>query len=204
MDSRTALLNTTPGRRRVAAILLPVLLAAVVGALGLGVHATLRARADTVTERREQLGRLQMILAASPAAGGEETGASAAGAGREFLSGGSDALIQAAFQARFNEIASASGVEVLAVGNTPIELRNGARFAGLRASMSGTNDAIVEAIFAIETSEPYLTIRTARINGYGESASQAADGPQELLLQLQFDGALPPESDAADPAGEIE
>jgi hypothetical protein len=193
MDSRTALLNATRPRRRVVAVLAPVLLAAAVAAVALGTYSSLRARAEALTERRLHLGRLQMLLVAVPKTSAEDALAIATDAGPEFLPGASEALVQAAFQTRLNAIATASGAELLAVGNTPIVERSGARFAGLRASLSGTNDAIVETIFAIEASVPYLMIRSATIDSYEASADRAADAPQELLLQVAIEGALPPD-----------
>jgi hypothetical protein len=188
MDSRTRLLNAPRGQRRLLAVLLPLGLGLAALAIAAGAYASLRAKAERLAERRERLGRLEQIVASMPAATAE---AAEAGSGPEFLEGESDTLVQAAFQSRLREIAAASGAEVLAVGNTPIVLREEARFAGLRTSISGPNDAIVETIYAIETSEPYLTIRSARINAYGEAAS--GKGPPELLLQMQFEGALPTE-----------
>jgi Type II secretion system (T2SS), protein M subtype b len=200
MDSRTALLNASPFRRRLAAIALPALAAVLAAAIGLAAYTTLQARADSVAERRAQLGRLNMILAAKPGPAGDPV-AAVGGDGPEFLSGESEALVQAAFQSRLNDIAAASGVDVIAVGNTPIVVRGDARFAGLRASMSGTNDEVVDTIFAIETSEPYLTIRSARINSgqAGTPRDGGRESPQELLLQLQFEGALRPDSGPPEP-----
>jgi hypothetical protein len=198
MDSRTRLLNAPRGRRRLAAVLLPLGLGLVLLGLAALATASLRAQAGRLAERRELLGRLEQVAATLPTG---PVAAATAGSGPEFLEGESDALVQAAFQSRLREIATASGAEVLAVGNAPIVLRGDARFAGLRTSISGPNEAIVQTIYEVETSEPYLTIRSARINGY--PGASADGGPQALLLQMQFEGALPTEGEAA-PAPEAE
>lgn len=191
MDSRTALLNAPRPLRRAAALLAPLLLAALVaGAVAL-VQAMLAARAERIVEARERLGTLRLLIAADP--GPAET---AAPEGAEFLPGDSLPLAQAAFQSRLGEIAAASGAELLAVGNMPVAERDGARFAGLRASLTGTNPQIVETVFAIESAVPYLTIRTARIEA--AARTDAGDGdPVRLTMQVEIDGALPPDGGAA-------
>ncbi len=90
-------------------------------------------------------------------------------------------------------IAAAHGVKVLSVGNTPIRQRGNIRYAGLRADVSGTNEAIHATLFDIETSKPYLVIRNATIRSTLSSQASGKDGPPELVAQIQFYGALPPE-----------
>jgi hypothetical protein len=201
MDSRTRLLNAPQAQRRVVALLLPIAAAALLLVVAFGASASLAARATGLADKRERLGQLEAIAASMPAAAGVP--ALDAGAGPEFLAGDNDSLIQAAIQTRFREMAAASGAEVLAVGNTPIMLRGDARFAGLRTTLSGSNDAIVQTIFAVETSRPYMTIRSASINsgsGYGDDGS---GGPQQLMLQMQFEGALPTDGEASPAAADV-
>jgi hypothetical protein len=74
------------------------------------------------------------------------------------------------------------------------------RFAGLRADISGPNEGIQGTIFAIEAAKPYLIIRQAQLHSTLDSQS-VTDGPTELVLRVQFYGALPPlAADAASPA----
>lgn len=191
MDSRTALLNAPRPWRRVAALAAPLLLAALAAGAVTLVQSVLAARAERIVEARERLGTLRLLIAADPgpaaAADPEET---------EFLPGDSLPLVQAAFQSRLGEIAAASGAELLAVGTLPLAERGGARFAGLRASLNGTNSEIVGTLFAIESAVPYLTIRTARIEAETRTGDGAGD-PVRLTLQLEVEGALPPDSGAA-------
>lgn len=192
MDSRTALLNAPRAQRRLLALAAPLVAALLAAAIVWAAVASVRAQAALLTERREDLGRLEAVMATLPSA---EAGGLPGADGDAFLAGASDALVQAALQTRLREIAAASGAEVIAVGNLPIAVRPEARFAGLRASLQGTNDALLAAIFAIETSQPYLTIRTARIDTYPRDA--ASGGPQQLLLQVEIEGALQPEAAGA-------
>ncbi len=161
MDSRTALLNAPRAVRRAVALVAPLAILALAAGAALLVESVLASRADRITEARQTLGTLQLLLAADP---GPAATPAAGGLDAEFLSGTSTPLIQAALQARLGEIAAASGAELLSVGNIPITEREGTRFAGLRANLTGTNGNLVETVFAIESSVPYLTIRSARID----------------------------------------
>lgn len=194
MDSRTALLNAPRPLRRSVALAAALLLAALAAGAALLVEAALAARADQIAAARQKLGTLQLLLAADP---GPAATPATDGASAEFLPGDSTPLIQAALQARLGEIAAASGADLLAVGNTPLVERDGTRFAGLRASLTGTNGEIVETIFAIESAVPYLTIRTARIDANTLPGDEGAGDPTLLLMQVEVEGALPPDGAAA-------
>ena len=188
MDSRTALLNASSARRRLAAVALPALLAALLAAIGFGLQTGLDAQLADLDAQHAELARLQSVLARAPeAAGSPERPDDGPG----FLAGDSPALVQAAFQKRLLVIAATSGAELMTVENAPPVERNGVTFAGLRASLVGSNDELIETIFLIETAEPYLMIRSARI-GPADVQGAAAGGPLELLMQVHFEGALAP------------
>ena len=136
-----------------------------------------------------ELAQLRALVALAPM----PAHAAAPEAGPEFLAGGNPALVQAAFQNRLRAIAAASGAELLTIENAPLVERDGATFAGLRASLVGSNDELLETVFLIETAEPYLMIRTARIGPAAESRPAAQEGPAKLMMQIHFEGALAPE-----------
>lgn len=193
MDRLTALLNAPLAIRRLVAILILAVLCSAVAAGAWLTAGSLAGEARVIADKREQLGSLKAIVALrqalqNPAAapGNNDTSA------LEFLSGSSEAVIRGNLQSRFTAIAAAHGVSVLSVGNTPISERNNVRYAGLRADFSGTNEAVHATLFEIETSTPYLVIREAKINSTLSSQSNKAKGDPEIVVQIEFFGALPP------------
>lgn len=189
MDSRTALLNA-PRRWRVAVVFAaPLGLVALVAGAALLLQSVLDARAERIAAARYDLSNLHLLLAADPGAGPVPA---APGDGTEFLAGSSLPLIQAALQARLGEIASSSGADLLAVGNTPVTERDDTHFTGLRASLTGPNAAIVDTLFAIESEVPYLTVRNARIDAAGPRREGDTGDPTLLQMQIEIEGALAP------------
>jgi hypothetical protein len=188
VDSRTALLNASPSRRRLAAVTLGALGTALLAAVGFGVQAGLDAQVQNLNVRHAELAQLRSMLALAPEVAGSPE---RQGDGAGFLAGDSPALVQAAFQKRLRVIAAASGAELMSVENAPLVERDEVSFAGLRASLVGSNDELLQTIVLIETAEPYLMIRSARI-GPAREEGAGEDGPLKLLMQIHFEGALAP------------
>ncbi|MEZ5810811.1 MAG: type II secretion system protein GspM [Rhizobiaceae bacterium] len=193
MDRLTALLNAPKALRRTAALLLLVAVITAVGGLTWLTVSSLAREAAGVDERRQILGNLHSIISLRKALTDREKTAGETEAGPEFLNGSSEAVIRANLQSRLTEIAATHGVKILSVGNTPIRQRGNLRYAGLRADFSGTNEAVLATLFDIETSKPYLVIRVANIRSTLASQASQKPGPEELVVQIQFYGALPPE-----------
>lgn len=197
MDSLTRILNAPARTRRIAAI---ALLVAGVGVVGLATFAavsSVQAAREAVREQRETLGRLKAVLALKPMMEKSAQATLAAKDRPEFLTGASDSVIQADLQTWLDGVARQNGVRVMSVGNAPSLQQGGMRFAGLRADISGTNSGIQGTIFAIETAKPYLIIRQAQINTTLEGQQIGFEGDPELVLRVQFYGALPPSAAAA-------
>lgn len=197
MDSLTRILNAPPRSRRMAAVGLLVAVSAAAGLLVFTAASSVQARKNAVLEQRETLGRLQAVLALKPLMEKTAQATLAADDRPEFLSGASDSVIQADLQTWLDEVARQNGVRVMSVGNAPALEQEGMRFAGLRADISGSNDGIQGTIFAIEAAKPYLIIRQAQIHSTLEGQSVGFDDPRELVLRVQFYGALPPTTAAA-------
>lgn len=201
VDRLTALLNAPRALRRGVALLILVVTVLAVGGLTWLTATSLAREAAGVDKRRQVLGNLRSIISLRKALSDRETTAGETGAGPEFLSGASEAVIRANLQSRLTEIAATHGVKILSVGNTPIRQRGNIRYAGLRADFAGTNEAVHATLFDIETSKPYLVIRTATIRSTQSSRSPGKAGPEELVVQIQFYGALPPEGGAQGAGG---
>jgi len=193
MDRLTALLNSPPVTRRLVAILFVAVAIAIV-ATGVTLTASsLYSQAYSIRDQRDQLGRLHSAIALKPILQASQRNTIAPEDGPEFLRGASEAVIQANLQTQLIAIAQANGVDVLSIGNTPILQREGMRFAGLQANLSGTNEGIHGTIYAIETTQPYLIVRRAKMNTTLESQHTGNDDqPKTIILQIQFHGALPP------------
>ncbi len=192
MDRLTSLINAPRAlRRAVALLILCGAIAASAGFVWMTVG-SLTDAASAVRAQREQLGNLQSIIGLRQALADRDVSASESLSGPEFLQGASEAVIRGNLQSRLSAIAAAHGVKILSVGNTPIRQRGNVRYAGLRADFSGTNEAIHATLFDIETSKPYLVIRDASIRSTLSSQAAGNQGPPELVVQIQFYGALPP------------
>ena len=199
MDSLTRILNARPGTRRLVAIGLLAGSIAGAGLLTVAAVSSVYASREAVREQRENLGRMQAVLALKPMMEKSAKAAIADNDRPEFLSGASDSVIQADLQTWLDGVARQNGVSIMSVGNAPALQQKGMRFAGLRADISGPNEGIQGTIFAIEAAKPYLIIRQAQLHSTLDSQS-VTDAPTELVLRVQFYGALPPLAAAAVPA----
>ncbi|MEX0347705.1 MAG: type II secretion system protein GspM [Rhizobiaceae bacterium] len=194
MDRLTALLNAPLALRRSLALALLVVYAAIVVAVVWITIDSFGDNAANLHSKRLHLGNLQSIIALREALTERNKSALEEASGPEFLKGTSEAVIRGNLQSRLSEIAAAHKVKILSVGNTPVRQRGSVRYAGLRADFAGTNEAIHATLFDIETSKPYLVIRNATIRSTLSSQSAGKNAPPELVVQIQFYGALPPES----------
>lgn len=198
MDSLTRLLNSASGVRRGAAVALAVAVVGGAVAVGVAAVASVASHAESVHDKRQQLGRLQAVLSLKPALAAAHSSDGAEAERSEFLRGSNPALVQAELQAWLGLMAETHEVKLQSVGNAPPLEQEGMRYAGLRANVSGTNEAIQGLIYEIETTRPYLIIRQAQLHSTLTSQQGPRRGPEELVLQVQFYGALPPDTASAD------
>ncbi len=193
MDSLTALLNASLARRKMVAVVFALLSTALIAVAILSAVTTLKDQAESLEAKRQQLGRFMAIRTLKPILTREQQLENAKSERPEFLAGESEAVIQANLQTRLTAMAATNQSVLISVGNTPIAERDGTRYAGIRANITGTNEAIVDTLYAIETTTPFLTVRSARLNPVDSGANAAAQqNAPELFLQVQFEGALLP------------
>lgn len=177
-------------RRFMALLLLLVCLVAGVGLSWIAVSSLTGLRAD-IREKRETIGRLQAIVDLKPALMRES--ASALPTEREdFLEGDSEAVVRGNMQTHLTRIVSDQNANLLSVSNVPELEIDGARYVGIRADLSGTVDAVHNAIFAIETSKP-LIIREASIWLSGPDQLPGATQAPQISAQIRIYGALRPD-----------
>ncbi len=192
MDRLTALLNASKAVRRLSALAMVLTLVMIgTGIVWLAAN-SLGAEAQTVKAKRQELGQLQSVIALKKALENRPAISDQAAESSEFLQGSSEAIIRGNLQSRFTAIAASHGVNVLSVGNAPILQRGDIRYAGLRADFSGTNEAVHGTLFEIETSRPFLVIRNVVIRSTISSQTSGQKLEPEIVVQVQFYGALPP------------
>ena len=196
MGCRTVILSAPePMRQAAAAGILASAIALTLLIMFAGVT-SITSQANALQEKRQHLGRLQSVLALKPVLESVDQGSGMEDDRPEFLRGSSDAVIQAELQAWLSMMAANHNVEVMSVGNAPLLEQDGMRFAGLRANISGNNQGIQSLIFEIEAAKPYLIIRQAQLHSTVSSQQAPRPGQEELVLQVQFYGALPPPGEA--------
>ncbi len=197
MDKMTALLNMPPMQRRGLAFIILVGILSCLLASGWIITNLLTLEANAIQVKRERLGTLKSLVGLRQSLAGEDTFAISTSSPAEFLQGSSEPIIRSELQSRLNSIASAHGLQVISVGDSPTRLRDNIRYAGLQANLSGTIEAMHSTLFDIETSKPYLIIRRVSINATAAAQRGELNGPPEIVAQLQFFGALPPDKDAS-------
>lgn len=177
-------------RRLTALLLLLACLAAGIGLSWLALTSLTGLRAE-IREKRETIGRLQAIAALKPLL--VQEGSAAVPTVREdFLEGDSEAVMRGNMQTSLTAMVGEGNVNLLSTSNIPDLEIDGARYVGIRADLSGTVDAVHNAIFAIETSRP-LIIREASIWLSGPDQLPGATDAPRISAQIRIYGALRPD-----------
>jgi general secretion pathway protein M len=200
-DPVSRVVRASPRARRVIALGLLAAVAALAGCLTWLAVSSIGALQREIAYKRETLGRFQAIVALKPALLRDSTAGAVPQDSGDFLEGKSEAIALSNMQRQLSSIFSDQRANLVSISNIP-ELRVGdARYVGIRADLSGSVDAVYNAIFAIEISKS-LIIRSASMwvsdVGQGPAATQAP----EIFAQVQVYGALRPE--LATPAAKAE
>jgi general secretion pathway protein M len=143
-----------------------------------------------VREKRETLGRLGSVAALKSALMQQERAGTPVDT-HDFLDGESVAIVRGNMQTQVSALISAQSANLLSAGNAPEMTIDGADYLGMRVDISGTLEAVHNAIFAIESSGP-LIIRdiTMWVSG-GDPTGRGIEAP-ELSAQIQVYGAVKP------------
>lgn len=182
-------------RRLTALLLLFACLAAGVGLSWLALTSLIGLRAE-IREKREMIGRLQAIAALKPLLV-QEASAALPTEREDFLEGDSEAVMRGNMQTSLTAMVGERNVNLLSTSNVPDLEIDGARYVGIRADLSGTVDAVHNAIFAIETSRP-LIIREASIWLSGPDQLPGATEAPQISAQVRIYGALRPDLKATE------
>jgi hypothetical protein len=98
-------------------------------------------------------------------------------------------IAKANLQSRFNAIVAAHGGSVASSGDVPDVTDKGLLLIGMRADISGTNEAIEGVLSDIESSKPPLMVRELMLRSEGAPPS---DRPMTLTASFKLYGAIKP------------
>lgn len=149
--------------------------------------ASLAALRSQVVEKRETIGRLQAIVALKEALQ-HEGDAALPGAGQNFLEGQTEAVVRGNIQTKLGNLIGTQGASLISISNASDMDIGNVRYLGVRADLSGTVEAVRNAILSIETTTPMI-VRTASI-WLSSSAGGGVEAPQ-LTAQISVYGPLP-------------
>lgn len=147
-----------------------------------------------IVELRERAGKLvglaamkdeALKLAITPAEGG---------GGGLLIEAENMPIAKANLQSRIGAIAQAHGASVSSSGGVPDVEENGLLLIGLRADISGTNEAIEGTLSDIESGKPPLMVREFTLRSEG---APLADRPMTLTASIRLYGAVRPQGPAA-------
>jgi cell division protein FtsB len=96
-------------------------------------------------------------------------------------------IARAELQTRIIAFAQGHQASVASIGDVPDIVENGLTLVGVRANISGTNDAIQKAVLEMESVMPPLLVREFSIQ---TSGADLPDGPSDLSVQFQVYGAM--------------
>lgn len=190
-----ALISLMNAPRRVqSAVALGLLAAVVLAAVGslLFLAGVIRAKADNIAMMREELYRLEAVIARRPP---DAMKVSTPHGGDEllFVEGESLAAIQAKLQERVNALAGTSGAIVTSISGTPRSDFEGATYVGVRADVEGSLQAVHELVRQVEISQPPLIIRQASLRTTNAISQGILAEPLQLAGQFLILGAIDPQ-----------
>lgn len=99
----------------------------------------------------------------------------------------SASIARADLQSRITAIAQSHNAIVASVGDVPDVFENGLTLIGVRANISGENDAVQKTLVEMESVRPPLLVREFVIQASGV---EAADRPTDMSVQFQVYGAI--------------
>ena len=140
---------------------------------------------QTISDLRETAGKLNRLAGMKDSVKAQTLDA-ADGDGL-LLMAPSVSIARADLQSRITAIAQSHAAAVASVGDVPDLTEQGLMLIGVRAIISGTNDAIQKTLLEMESVKPPLLVREFVIQ---TSGIDAADRPAELSVQFQVYGAM--------------
>ncbi|MGB8818477.1 MAG: type II secretion system protein GspM [Rhizobiaceae bacterium] len=161
-------------------LLLPLFLAAEAAAL-------LRGQSAQIAELRARAGRMAGLAAMKDEALKLAAAPIDTGSGGLLIEAENLPIAKANLQSRISAIAQAHGAAVSSSGGVPDIVENGLLLIGLRADISGTNEAIEGTLSDIESGKPPLLVREFTLRSEG---APLADRPMTLTASIRLYGVV--------------
>ena len=173
--------------QRTLAIGILVAVIAIFGAAIMSVSSALYAINGEIQDGREEIGRMQAIIARAAAMAPLEPGIAS-----PYLPGDNASLAQASLQQSVTGIASRSGASIASLSSLPIRLSEGVPLVGVRIQVDGSLPAMQNLISTLEGGEAGLVIDDAQIRQTNMTTQDKLNAPIQLSAQLTVSGAGDP------------
>lgn len=153
------------------------------------IFSTMSSAYANLQERRQYLGRLQLITETARNLSSSATQASAPSDGI-FLKGGNKEVIGAELQTWLGQTADEAGVELQSIENAAVEDSKTQAYVGLSATLAGSWKSVQNLVFKIETAQPMLFVRDVDIQSM--SYSEEDNVEPRVTMRISFFGVLKP------------
>lgn len=189
-DLLTRIINLPALWRRALAfgfLLLAAGLVLVPASLALG---SLSARRVEIADQRLLLGRLYQTIATAEAVAATAPADISGSMDEELWHGETASLVRGRIQGRINAIAGATGASVLAAANAPDRTEKDVTYFGMRLSVSGSNENLLNFLSEVEHSVPMLLFREATLRTATGTVTAAGQPPSDLFAEIVVYGAV--------------
>jgi hypothetical protein len=148
-----------------------------------------------ISQQRAILVRLNTI-AAQRATVADLAAHSASDGSAEFLQGGNDGVAAANLQTSVKGMVESTGAKLRSVRTLPTKPQDDTKFIGVQLEITGTIQAIYQAVRTIETAKPFLFIEDALLRPTqrvamappGMSAEPTIDAQLDIVGAMQVEG----------------
>lgn len=148
-----------------------------------------------ISQQRVILVRLNAI-AAQRATVADLAAQSASNGSAEFLQGGNDGVAAANLQTLVKGMVESTGARLRSVRTLPTKPRDDSKFIGVQLEITGTIQAVYQAVRTIETAKPFLFIEDALLRptqrvamtSPGMSAEPTIDAQLDIVGAMQIEG----------------
>jgi hypothetical protein len=148
-----------------------------------------------ISQQRAILVRLNAI-AAQRATVADLAAQSASDGSAEFLQGGNDGVAAANLQTLVKGMVESTGAKLRSVRTLPTKPQDDTKFIGVQLEITGTIQAVYQAVRTIETAKPFLFIEDALLRPTqrvamtppGMSAEPTIDAQLDIVGAMQLEG----------------
>jgi hypothetical protein len=148
-----------------------------------------------ILQQRAILARLNAIVA-QRATVANLTAQSASDGSTEFLQGGNDGVAAANLQTLIKGMVEPTGARLRSVRTLPTKPQDDMKFIGVQLEITGTIQAVYQAVRTIETAKPFLFIEDALLRPTqrvamtlpGVSAEPTIDAQLDIVGAMQVEG----------------